>query len=58
MIQILKDQGPVKADIRDLKEGQIQLAMGQAELVTTTNELKEGQAKMMAMLLQIVDRLP
>ena len=69
---ILKDQQVMKKDIAELKkgqarlekgqarleDGQVQLALGSMQLVKTTNEIKDQQSQMMAILLKIIDRLP
>ena len=58
MLLMLKEQQIMKKDIESLKEGQIQLAPGQAQLMRTTSEIQEQQGKMMAILLQLIDRIP
>lgn len=58
MLLMLKEQQIMKKDIESLKEGQIQLALGQAQLMRTTSEIQEQQGKMMAILLQLIDRIP
>ena len=62
---ILKDQQVMKKNIAKLEEGQArleegldQLAVGQMQLFTTTSEIKDQQAQMMAILLQLIDRIP
>ena len=69
---ILKDQQVMKKDIAVLKEGQarlekgqikleegqVQLAVGQMQQIQTTNEMKDQQSQMMAILLQLIDRIP
>ena len=69
---ILKDQQVMKKSIAKLEEGQArlekgqasleegldQLAVGQMQLFTTTSEIKDQQAQMMAVLLQLTDRIP
>ena len=53
-----KDVSLLKNDVSELKVGQTQLAIGQMQLVKTTNEIKDQQSQMMAILLQLIDRIP
>ena len=63
--QILKDQAVMQADVSTLKQDVStlkqdvnQLALGQIQLMETTNQIKDQQSQMMAILLNIIDRLP